>query len=70
MLQQTNNKKKIAIPLEQGLLSAHFGHCKEFFIAEVDTSSATIIQTMKLCKLLVCHSKSGKIATIIIIAPD
>jgi len=28
--------KKIAIPIENGLLSAHFGHCEAFAIVEVN----------------------------------
>ena len=28
-------KQKIAIPVVNGLLSAHFGHCQLFFIADV-----------------------------------
>jgi len=31
-------KKKIAIPLENGILSAHFGHCQKFAIVEVDSN--------------------------------
>ena len=30
--------KKIAIPLENGVLSAHFGHCQKFAIVEVDNN--------------------------------
>lgn len=29
-------KKCIAIPLENGILCAHFGHCEQFAIVEVD----------------------------------
>ena len=28
--------KKFAIPTTQGLLSGHFGHCEQFYIAEVE----------------------------------
>lgn len=30
------NRKKIAIPLEQGLLTRHFGHCENFAIIETE----------------------------------
>lgn len=29
-------KKKIAIPVSQGMLDAHFGHCKHFAIFDMD----------------------------------
>lgn len=32
-------KKKIAIPVVDGCLSAHFGHCQHFFMAEIDGGS-------------------------------
>jgi len=32
---------KIAIPVAQGRLSAHFGHCKQFAILEVDGQNET-----------------------------
>ena len=28
--------KKIAIPVSENILSPHFGHCKEFFVCEVE----------------------------------
>ncbi len=31
-------KKIIAIPLENGILCAHFGHCEKFAIIEVDNN--------------------------------
>ena len=34
---------KIAIPLAGGQLTAHFGHCEEFSILEVDESSRAIL---------------------------
>ena len=34
---------KIAIPLAQGKLCMHFGHCQEFAIAEVDEHTKNII---------------------------
>ncbi|HPD94957.1 MAG: NifB/NifX family molybdenum-iron cluster-binding protein [Bacteroidales bacterium] len=36
-------KKRIAIPLENGLLSPHFGHCQAF--AYVDVENNTIVKT-------------------------
>jgi predicted Fe-Mo cluster-binding NifX family protein len=32
-------KRRIAIPLEDGILCAHFGHCQQFAIFETDTNS-------------------------------
>jgi len=32
---------KIAVPVENGHLSTHFGHCAEFALYEVDTTSKT-----------------------------
>jgi predicted Fe-Mo cluster-binding NifX family protein len=32
-------KRRIAIPLENGILCAHFGHCQQFAIFEADTNS-------------------------------
>ena len=34
---------KIAIPMTAGCLSAHFGHCEEFAIVEVDDAKKEII---------------------------
>ena len=34
-------KKRIAIPLEKGILCAHFGHCEEFAILDVENDSIT-----------------------------
>jgi len=34
---------KIAIPVSQGRLSAHFGHCEEFAIIEADEQSKSIL---------------------------
>lgn len=31
--------KKIAIPLENGVLCAHFGHCQKFSIVEVENNA-------------------------------
>ena len=39
---------KIAIPIANGRLSMHFGHCEQFVFLEVDTDSKTILnQTQK-----------------------
>lgn len=35
---------KIAIPLTAGRLSAHFGHCEQFALVEVEPSSKRIVQ--------------------------
>ncbi len=34
---------KIAIPLHQGILSMHFGHCDHFALIEVDEENKTIL---------------------------
>jgi ATP-binding protein involved in chromosome partitioning len=36
---------KIAIPVSYGQLSAHFGHCEQFALVEVDPSEKKIIGT-------------------------
>jgi predicted Fe-Mo cluster-binding NifX family protein len=36
---------KIAIPTANGLLCAHFGHCQEFTILEVDTEAKEIMKS-------------------------
>jgi len=36
---------KIAVPLQDGRLSMHFGHCKEFAITEVDPDAKTVLRT-------------------------
>jgi len=33
---------RIAIPITNGKLSAHFGHCRQFAIIDVDSNSKTI----------------------------
>lgn len=33
--------KKIAIPIENGMLCAHFGHCEKFAIIEVENGQIT-----------------------------
>jgi predicted Fe-Mo cluster-binding NifX family protein len=32
-------KRRIAIPLENGILCSHFGHCQQFALIDADTSS-------------------------------
>lgn len=39
---------KIAIPTAKGTLSAHFGHCEQFAILEVDSASKTILNAQYL----------------------
>jgi ATP-binding protein involved in chromosome partitioning len=36
---------KIAIPLANGVLSAHFGHCEKYAVIEVDDNAKTIIKS-------------------------
>jgi predicted Fe-Mo cluster-binding NifX family protein len=36
---------KIAIPTADGILCAHFGHCREFAIVHIDTEKKEIIST-------------------------
>ena len=36
-------KKKIAIPMENGVLSAHFGHCQQFAIVDVENNQITSV---------------------------
>ena len=36
---------KIAIPLAQGRLSMHFGHCEQFAIVEVDPEQKRVVNT-------------------------
>lgn len=38
----------IAIPLTDGKLSAHFGHCETFAMIETDTESKTITSTQMI----------------------
>lgn len=38
--------KKIAIPLENGVLCAHFGHCQQFAIVEVKDGIVANIQEL------------------------
>lgn len=39
---------KIAVPLVEGNLSMHFGHCDEFALVEVDENAKSIISEEKL----------------------
>ena len=39
---------KIAIPVVQGKLSAHFGHCEEFALIDVDPDKKEITETRML----------------------
>ncbi len=41
--EETANKIKIAIPLAEGQLSVHFGHCQEFALFDVDIEKKEII---------------------------
>ncbi len=36
---------RIAIPIAEGRLAMHFGHCEQFAIIDVDTEAKTIIKT-------------------------
>ncbi|MFA5258037.1 MAG: NifB/NifX family molybdenum-iron cluster-binding protein [Opitutales bacterium] len=35
---------KIAIPLTNGILSAHFGHCEQFALVEIDKDSRHVLE--------------------------
>jgi ATP-binding protein involved in chromosome partitioning len=39
---------KIAVPVSNGLLCAHFGHCEQFALFEVDTATRTILNRKNL----------------------
>ncbi len=39
--------KKFAIPMENGVLCAHFGHCQEFAIIEVRNSEIIVINEIE-----------------------
>ncbi len=41
--QKGEQKMRIAVPLVQGKLSLHFGHCEQFAIIDVDSSSKNIL---------------------------
>lgn len=39
---------KIAIPVAQGKLCMHFGHCEQFQLFDVDMATKTILETVSL----------------------
>ena len=39
---------RIAIPVANGILSQHFGHCEKFAIIDVDEEAKTILNTEEL----------------------
>ncbi len=39
---------KIAIPVHDGMLNSHFGHCEKFEIIDADETAKTISQTSEL----------------------
>jgi predicted Fe-Mo cluster-binding NifX family protein len=39
-----NNSMRIAIPLAEGKLAAHFGHCEHFALIDVDASAKKILK--------------------------
>jgi predicted Fe-Mo cluster-binding NifX family protein len=41
-IRKEQNKMRIAIPLTEGKLSQHFGHCQQFAIVDVDSNSRSI----------------------------
>lgn len=45
---QRNTTMKIAIPTANGQLAAHFGHCEQFVILDVDSASKTILNTQRI----------------------
>jgi len=47
-LQTGDKKMRIAIPLVQGKLSLHFGHCEEFAMVDVDEQTKEISNVAKL----------------------
>jgi len=47
-LQTGDKKMRIAIPLVQGRLSLHFGHCEEFALVDVDEQTKEISNIVKL----------------------
>ena len=42
---QRNKTMKIAIPTANGKLAAHFGHCEQFALLEVDAEAKTVLNT-------------------------
>jgi len=47
-LQTGDKRMRIAIPLAQGRLSLHFGHCEEFALVDVDEQTKEISNIVKL----------------------
>jgi len=41
--EKKNNHMRIAIPLAEGKLCMHFGHCERFALIDVDTTSKNIV---------------------------
>jgi ATP-binding protein involved in chromosome partitioning len=41
--EKENNHMRIAIPLADGKLCMHFGHCERFALIDVDTTSKNIV---------------------------
>ncbi len=47
-IEESKNKMRIAIPITQGKLSAHFGHCEQFAVIDVEPSEKKITATEML----------------------
>lgn len=47
-IQKEQSNMKIAIPVSNGLLSMHFGHCEQFVLVDVDMDNRKIISTTNL----------------------
>ena len=45
---EKQNKMRIAIPITAGKLSAHFGHCEEFALVDIDEQTKEISNIVKL----------------------
>jgi len=45
---EKQNKMRIAIPVTDGKLSAHFGHCEEFAMVDVDEQTSQISNILRL----------------------
>ncbi len=45
---EAKNNMKIAIPITNGRLSSHFGHCEQFAVADVDADGKNITNTTML----------------------
>lgn len=39
---------RVAIPVSDGVLSSHFGHCEKFMLVDVDPETKTIVGTTSL----------------------